>query len=946
MGARERMAAQRALSKGQRMNPGRWARVKEIFHAALEREEKERPEFVAKACGADEALCQEIESLLREHSAAPPIISPVRQPDLSGQTITHYRILEKLGHGGMGVVYKAEDLKLGRAVALKFLAPHVLASEEYRTRFIQEAKALAAIDHPNICAVHEIDEAKGQMFFAMTFVDGATLKEKIAGQPLDLRETLKIAIEAAQGLRAAHRKGIVHKDIKAANIMLDAGERAVITDFGVAQLEGESQFARPGVLMGTPAYMSPEQAKGGSVDLRSDIWSLGVVLYEMLTGRLPFREEHPEALSSAIQNDDPESLAAHRADAPPELEKIVSKMLAKRPEQRYQQADELLLNLEVLLSKLGISPERPEELEHFLGMRSPRRIKLLVASAAAVLLLILVFLAPKWGENPSMRSVTIASNAGFLRTPAISPDGRQIAFGWNGQAQDNFDIYVQSVGAETAQRLTSHPATEWNPVWSPDGRFIAFFRFGSEPGAYLVPASGSRERKIADNAIPACFTPDGARLVVELQDAICLIDLENGRRSSLTFPKPPACDTQAMLSPDGQWLAFVRYKGRRTGLGDIFRIPFPPDATSPPEPEQITHDNSNVEGIAWTADGKEIVFSSFRQGFRVLWRISVSGRHTPQRFDAAGADAVRPTISCSGSRLLYLRDAQDRNIWRYPVPRRGTGIQWELIGDQGGTPLVTSPRWDNMAEYSPDGRKIAFISHRSGANEVWVCEADGLRPYKVTSLAGPAATWPRWSPDGKTLAFTGQPGGDIDVFLVPTQGGPTRRLTNHTAQDLFASWSRDGKWVYFSSNRTGRYEVWKTPADGTGGAIQVTLNGGYANRESTDGRFLYFIKPGSGLWRIPTAGGEESEVLGGRAGEGWNRDWNNWTLHEQGILVTDADLPVLQFFRAGAEKPISSREIPRIAWADGLSLSPDARWLLLTRNEPTGTEIMLIDNFR
>jgi serine/threonine protein kinase/WD40 repeat protein len=928
------------------MNPERWARVKQIFHAALERAETDRPEFVAEACGADEELFRELESLLRQHSTAPPIESPVRQPDLSGQIITHYRILKKLGHGGMGLVYKAEDLKLGRIVALKFLAPHVLASEEYRARFVQEAKTLAAIDHPNICAVHEIDEANGQIFFAMTFVDGPTVKEKIAGRPLDLREMLRIAIEAAQGLRAAHRKGIVHKDIKAANIMLDAEGHALITDFGVAQLEGESHLAWPGALMGTPAYMSPEQARGGGVDLRSDIWSLGVVLYEMLTGKLPFRAEHPQALSAAIQNVDPEPMAKHRGDVPPALEAIVSRMLAKRPDQRYQRADELLVDLEALLSKVGTSPEKPQEIEHLLGMRNPRRINLLAAASGAALLLVLVFLAPKWGKRAEMRTVTVASNAGLVQTPAISPDGRQIAFSWNGEAQINFDIYLQSVGAETARRLTTHPAADTNPIWSPDGRFIAFNRAGSEPGTYLISATGSQERKIADDAIPACFSSDGSRLVVEQQNAIRMINLDRGKQSTLTFPKPPAYDTHPMVSPDGRRLAFVRYEGRRTILSDILMIPFPTDSSTLREPDQLTHGNALTEGIAWTADGEEIVFSSTRQGWRALWRVSAFHPQSPQRFDVAGADAVWPTISRAGNRLAYMRNAQDRNVWRYPVPRRGTEIQWNLVGENGGTPLITSPRWDQMAEFSPDGTRIAFVSHRSMTNEIWVCEADGLRPYVVTSQGGPAATWPRWSPDGRTLAFTGRPGGNIDILLVPAQGGPTRRLTDHAAQDLFASWSRDGKWVYFSSNRTGRYEVWKTPADGTGSALQVTRNGGYVNRESSDGEFLYYVKPGSGLWRMPALGGEESQVLGGRVGEGWNRDWCNWTLYGQGILFADAERLTLGFSSPGTKEPIMSREIPRLSWADGLSLSPDGRWLLLTRQEPAGTDIMLIDNFR
>jgi serine/threonine protein kinase len=309
-------------------------------------EEAERPGFVAGACGADEDLRQEVESLLREHSAPGSIESPVRPPDLSGRTITHYRILRKLGQGGMGVVYQAEDLKLGRTVALKFLAPHVSLSPEHRARFVREAKALAAIDHPNICTVHEIDEAQGQVFFAMSFVDGPTLKERITAGSLELDEALRIMADAARGLQAAHRTGVIHRDIKSSNIMLDAEGRVVITDFGLALREDQPGMTQDGMLLGTPAYVSPEQLRGEKLDRRSDVWSMGVVLYEAVSGKLPFRADRNLA---SVLTEDPAPLTTVRSGVPPELDRIVRKALAKAPAERHQTAGELAADLQGLL---------------------------------------------------------------------------------------------------------------------------------------------------------------------------------------------------------------------------------------------------------------------------------------------------------------------------------------------------------------------------------------------------------------------------------------------------------------------------------------------------------------------------------------------------------------------------------------------------------------------
>ncbi len=267
-----------------------------------------------------------------------------------GSTISHYHITEKLGEGGMGVVYKATDTKLDRPVALKFLAPHLLRDDEGRKRFAREAKAAASLDHPNICTVDEIDEADGRTFIVMAFLEGRPLSERIAAGPLKLPEALSTAIQIAEGLEAAHEKGIVHRDIKPDNVMLMAGSRGLlkIMDFGLAQLAGSSKLTRGGSTLGTMSYMSPEQAEGADTDRRTDIWALGVVLYEMAAGQLPFRGDFDQAVVFSIMNEPPEPLTAVRTGVPKELERIVHKCLAKKVDERYQHADELLVDLQAL----------------------------------------------------------------------------------------------------------------------------------------------------------------------------------------------------------------------------------------------------------------------------------------------------------------------------------------------------------------------------------------------------------------------------------------------------------------------------------------------------------------------------------------------------------------------------------------------------------------------
>ncbi len=320
---------------------------------------------------------------------------------VTGSTISHYKILSELGRGGMGVVYKAEDTKLKRSVALKFLRSDVLEDEEHKARFLREAQAAAALDHPNICTVYEIDEVDGQTFLSMAYLEGETVKEKIKSRPLKLEEALDIAIQTGQGLQAAHEKGIVHRDIKSANLMVTPQGQVKIMDFGLAQLAERSQLTKTATILGTPAYMSPEQARRQRTDRRTDIWSLGVVIYEMVTGRLPFEGERDQAVLYAITTEEPEPITGLRVGVPVELDRIVGKALAKKPEERYQHVEEMIVDLRALGKHGSIGAGRPSPGR----ARASRRKSAYVYGGIAALILTLVIAMAAFLASPGEETI-------------------------------------------------------------------------------------------------------------------------------------------------------------------------------------------------------------------------------------------------------------------------------------------------------------------------------------------------------------------------------------------------------------------------------------------------------------------------------------------------------------------------------------------------------------
>ncbi|MCL4850093.1 MAG: serine/threonine-protein kinase [Bryobacteraceae bacterium] len=881
-----------------------------------------------------------------------------------GAAIAHYRVLSRLGAGGMGEVYLAEDTRLERLVALKILPERIAADSERMRRFIQEAKAVAVLSHPNIAHIYDIDEADGVHYMAMEYVEGQTLAAKLNGRPLPTSDIIEIGTQIAEALAEAHSKGITHRDIKPANVMITPRGQAKVLDFGLAKvrkpdhtLQTETVSGRltdAGIVMGTVQYMSPEQALGQDVDHRTDIFSLGSVLYEMATGRRAFPGPTTAAVFSALLNKHPDPPSKVNGAIPPELDRIVLKALEKDAELRYQTASDLTADLK--RTKRDADSGRttaPAEV----GSRSLRgrsRLPLLIVSVAAMIALASWYFNSRSSartEPVALKATPLTAYPGNESQPSFSPDGSQVAFTWNSETEENWDIYVKVVEAGAPLRLTSSPATDFSPAWSPDGRQIIFLRQESDSAAfYLIPPLGGLERKLADaspqrtgvDAPYASWSPDSNTVALVDKTAqqepmsIFLHNIETGERRKLTNPPDKTYgDSSPQFSADGRMLAFVRTGA--LAVQDIYVVP-----VAGGEPERLTFDNRRIYGLAWNPSDGLIYFSSARAGSSRLWKISPKGG-APERIIGIGENASFIAISPQGRRLAYTRSILDTNVWRF-----------DLTGSAGaagkGTRLISSTRYEQGPHYSPDGRRIVFASNRSGTPEIWLCDKEGNFPTRLTYFEGASTGSPHWSPDGKTIAFDSRPNANPDVYIVSAEGGTPRRMTTEPSDDVVPTYSNDGRWIYFASNRTGTYQLWKIPAEG-GTGIQVTKNGGFYGIESPDGKYIYYAKSprAPGLWRVPIAGGEEEPVLESlRAGF-----WGYWAIVPRGVYFLERReiqnigiryylrLLDLKTMRESTVMPIEKRPFNA-----GLSVSPDGRHFLYTQVDQSDTDIMLVEDFR
>lgn len=573
----------------------------------------------------------------------------------------------------------------------------------------------------------------------------------------------------------------------------------------------------------------------------------------------------------------------------------------------------------------------------------PRRRVLWPVLAALIVTIAGVSLwrAILWAPLPPMRVVQLTTYPGIETWPAFSPDGRQIAFAWNGEQQDNTDVYVRVLGASTPLRLTSHPGWDGAPRWSPDGNQIAFVReHGGKASIHVVSPIGGSERKLTDSRPGAIdWSPDGQWLAIVDRDdegkrGLFLFHVGRGERRRLaasdgSFNSPA-------FSPDGRFLAYSLCAAQYSC--DVYSLQLGPGMAPKGAPRRLTHEGVSIIGLAWTADGESIVYSaSHNAGLNHhLWRVGASGSKPPEKIELAGDQAGRPEIARHGNRLAFARGRTDSDIWLWVVGARPR-------------PIISSTLREDSPQFSPDGTRIAFASSRSGeAQEIFVSNGDGSQPVQLTDRLGRHQGTPRWSPDGRLLVFDSQSlDGRFDVYTMDAAGGQPRRITSSPFHEVVPSFSRDGRWIYMASNQTGRYEIWRVPANG-GAASQVTRNGGFVAFESWDGKTLFYLAEEqnsavpSPLIARPLAGGPERKILEAVTHRAFVPVANGiYYLTREGTPAAS----VLKFFDFATQRSrLLFRLDQRPFW--GLTVSPDQKRILFSQFQPLNSDILSIENFR
>ena len=859
-----------------------------------------------------------------------------------GQSLLHYRILEKVGQGGMGVVYKALDTRLDRVVAIKTLP--AIDDPKRKTRFIWEARAAARLRHPHIVVVHDIASDGGVDFIVMEYIPGEPLSERLERGRLPLQDTLHFAVQIASALEAAHTAGIVHRDLKPSNVLVTPEGSIKLVDFGLARLQPYDQglLAREhemhsvtNTIAGTAGYMSPEQAQGQPATPESDIFSFGAVLYEMATRRRAFTGDSTPVALAAVLRDEPVRPSTIAPGLPSALEKVIEQCLRKDPTRRYRHIGDVRLALEDIppVSATGIARVGPWV----------RRAATYFAIAAMPVLAGWLMLTRRDEPEATSMPAPLTSFAGIERSAAWSPDGRQVVFVWNGEKQGDYAVYVLQPGSSQTLRVTTEPGSDGDPAWSPDGRWIAYVHAAPQGGRYslnLVSPLGGPTRTVLTSAAGMSnpqWTPDGRTLTLSRVPeaagpaAVWAVNVETGGppRQLTSPPNGIPGDRDPTVSPDGKMLAFCRATAWRTA--ELYVLNLGPDLSPRGAPRRVT-DLSYVEHPAWTFDGGRILFGAAHDGVGI-WQIDRNGGRLRPVFGAPET-AIMPALGKrpdGHTSLVFTNLVSATSLWRFSSD----------IGPVGGPEeIAPSSRTQRFASYSPDGRRLAFSSDRTGYEEIWVSNADGSEPVQLTDLRHPLTEQADWSPGGDMLSFVSQDRAHRQIYEVRSSGGPAHALTSEEGVRNGGGWSRDGSGYYYTSTRSGRMEVWKTPRDG-GQPQQMTANGGQCGFETPRGVFHYWQIEGgrhAALVRRMPAGDEVVKLAPpGRS--------CMTALSPKGFFYKAADAGDVYLYDESTGQSVRVFEqLPRPF--NQFAASPDGRWLIVDFRHEEAADLMIMDRFR
>jgi len=833
------------------MDPERWQRIESIFQKALDADEDRRARVLVESCAGDEALRREVECLLAQHENAgefmerPAFAGPAGAPlpprphsedshsagIPAGTVIGHFRIVGKIGSGGMGVVYDAEDLKLGRHVALKFLPEEVSGHARALRRFRLEAQAASALNHPNICTIHEVDEVDGLVFIAMELLVGRTLKQTISGKPLPLETVIDFGVQIAGAIDAAHAKGVVHRDIKPANIFVMKQRRIKVLDFGLAKLTrlppnfeetGMTDGTEPGMVMGTVGYMSPEQLRGQGVDGRTDIFAFGAILYEMLAGRRAFEKPTSAETMAAILNEEPPAISELAPNSPPALVRIVKRCLEKDPEQRFQSASDLAFALEALSESSGAMTSAG--VKHHPHGRIWAPAVLSVALIIVALLLWKMVLRPQ--RAPRVLSFAKLTNDSQPKFGPMVTDGSRIYF--NEGIPGGGHVLIHQVSVKGGE-VTTLPL----PLSAPEvidlsrdatELLVANYEVLGKGNSYWVePVAGGAPRQVGTvRGQAGSFGADGTSLIYNKATGyVVTTDLYSVSRDGSASRKLLATDGLASgfrFSPDGSRLRFTLENEVATTT-------------------TVMEAASNGTGLVkmfdgccgeWTPDGRFFTFQKSLDGRSNIWTLpdrrrlwrTPSDRPTP--LTAGPLDFQSPLPSKDGRQIFAIATSQRGEVVRYDA-RSGDFV-----------PYLPGISAEALA-FSPDGKWVTYTSYPEGT--LWRSRVDGTERLQLT-FPPMQAFLPRWSPDRKEIVFSAKlPDTVWNIYLISSEGGTPERLpSEHNRMD--ANWSPDGNSLVFAIEDDPNAPIYTMDLRTKRVSALPGSSGFYSSHWSPDGLFI------------------------------------------------------------------------------------------------------------